>query len=56
MPIPVCLITGYLGSGKTTLLNHLRGTPTLRSQRVALIVNEFGTLGVDGQDLGRGDT
>lgn len=51
MPIPVYLITGYLGSGKTTLLNHLLATPQLRSQRVALIVNEFGTLGVDGQLL-----
>ncbi len=49
MPIPVYLITGYLGSGKTTLLNHLLATPQLRSQRAALIVNEFGTLGVDGQ-------
>jgi len=53
MPIPVYLITGYLGSGKTTLLNHLLATPQLRSQRVALIVNEFGTLGVDGQLLQR---
>jgi G3E family GTPase len=51
MPIPVYLITGYLGSGKTTLLNHLLATPQLRAQRVALIVNEFGTLGVDGQLL-----
>ena len=51
MPIPVYLITGYLGSGKTTLLNHLLATPELRSQRVALLVNEFGTLGVDGQLL-----
>lgn len=51
MPIPVYLITGYLGSGKTTLLNHLLATPQLRSQRVALVVNEFGTLGVDGQLL-----
>ncbi len=53
MPIPVYLITGYLGSGKTTLLNHLLATPQLRSQRVALIVNEFGTLGIDGQLLGQ---
>ena len=51
MPIPVYLITGYLGSGKTTLLNHLLATDPLRSQRVALIINEFGTLGVDGQLL-----
>lgn len=44
MQIPVDLITGYLGAGKTTLLNHLLATPALRSQRVALIVNEFGTI------------
>lgn len=51
MPIPVHLITGYLGAGKTTLLNHLLASPELRSQRVALLVNEFGVLGVDGQLL-----
>jgi G3E family GTPase len=53
MPIPVYLITGYLGAGKTTLLKHLLATPQLRSQRVALIVNEFGALGIDGQLLER---
>jgi G3E family GTPase len=47
--IPIYLITGYLGSGKTTLLNHWLATPELRSRRVALIINEFGSLGIDGQ-------
>jgi G3E family GTPase len=47
--IPVYLITGYLGSGKTTLLNHLLADRRLAEQRLALIVNEFGTLGIDGQ-------
>lgn len=47
--IPVYLLTGYLGSGKTTLLNHLIGQPSLATRRVALLINEFGTLGVDGQ-------
>lgn len=45
--IPVTVITGYLGSGKTTLLNHI-----LRQQdrfKVAVIVNEFGEVGIDGQ-------
>lgn len=47
--VPVYLLTGYLGSGKTTLLNHLLGQTPLAHQRVALVINEFGTLGVDGQ-------
>ncbi len=49
--IPLYLVTGYLGSGKTTVLNHLLSTPELQSQRVALIINEFGSLGIDGQLL-----
>ena len=49
MPIPVYLLTGYLGAGKTTLLNHLLAQPEVASKRVALVINEFGTLGVDGQ-------
>jgi G3E family GTPase len=43
--IPVTLITGFLGSGKTTLLNHLVGQPAL--SRSAVIVNEFGAIGID---------
>jgi G3E family GTPase len=46
-------VTGYLGAGKTTLVRHLLATPQLRAQRVALIVNEFGALGIDGQLLER---
>jgi G3E family GTPase len=48
-PIPAYLLTGYLGAGKTTLLNYLLAQPQLASQRIALVINEFGTLGVDGQ-------
>jgi G3E family GTPase len=45
--IPVTVITGYLGSGKTTLLNHiLQGQ---QGRKVAVIVNEFGEVGIDGQ-------
>ena len=47
--IPVTVITGFLGSGKTTLIRHLM-TNTGR-RRLAVLVNEFGTVGVDGDIL-----
>ena len=43
--IPVFLITGFLGSGKTSLLNSLLGQ--LAGKRVALVLNDFGQIGVD---------
>ncbi len=43
--IPVTLITGYLGAGKTTVLNRLLATT--EAGRVAVIVNEFGEIGLD---------
>ena len=43
--IPVTLITGFLGAGKTTLLNHLLRDP--KAGRVAVIINEFGDIGLD---------
>ncbi|MBW4482054.1 MAG: GTP-binding protein [Tildeniella torsiva UHER 1998/13D] len=46
-PIPVSVITGYLGSGKTTLLNHMLTQE--HGKRIAVIVNEFGEVGIDGQ-------
>jgi len=47
--IPATIITGFLGSGKTTLLRHvLDGAEGLR---IAVIVNEFGELGIDGDIL-----
>lgn len=47
--IPVTVVTGFLGSGKTTLLRHiLRNAQGLR---IAVIVNEFGELGIDGEIL-----
>lgn len=45
--IPVTVITGYLGSGKTTLLNHILSQQ--HGRKVAVIVNEFGEVGIDGQ-------
>lgn len=53
-PIPLVILTGYLGAGKTTLLNHLLGLPELRDRRLALIINEFGTLGIDGRNVDSG--
>ena len=47
--IPVTVITGFLGSGKTTLVRHLMANP--QGRRLAVIVNEFGTVGVDGDIL-----
>ena len=47
--VPVTVITGFLGSGKTTLIRHLMRNPDGR--RLAILVNEFGTLGVDGDIL-----
>ncbi|WP_042250128.1 cobalamin biosynthesis protein CobW [Paracoccus sp. PAMC 22219] len=46
---PVTVITGFLGSGKTTLIRHLMANP--QGLRLAVIVNEFGTMGVDGDIL-----
>lgn len=47
--IPVTIITGFLGSGKTTLIRNLMMNP--QGKRLAVIVNEFGTMGVDGDIL-----
>ena len=47
--IPVTVITGFLGAGKTTLIRHLMQNP--QGKRLAILVNEFGTVGVDGEIL-----
>ena len=47
--VPVTIVTGFLGAGKTTLISHLiRNTA---GRRLAVVVNEFGTLGIDGDIL-----
>src|SRR5204863_7548384 len=43
--IPVTVLTGYLGAGKTTLLNRILSEP--HGQKFAVIVNEFGEIGID---------
>jgi cobalamin biosynthesis protein CobW len=44
--IPATVITGFLGAGKTTLIRHM--LTHANGRRIALIINEFGDLGVDG--------
>lgn len=47
--LPVTVITGFLGSGKTTLIRQLMQNPG--GKRLAIVVNEFGDVGVDGDIL-----
>ncbi len=45
--IPVTVLTGYLGAGKTTLLNRILSEP--HGKKFAVIVNEFGEIGIDNE-------
>ena len=47
--IPATIVTGFLGAGKTTLIRHL--LDTAKGRRLALVINEFGDVGVDGELL-----
>ena len=47
--IPATVVTGFLGAGKTTLIRHL--LETANGKRLALIINEFGDIGIDGEVL-----
>lgn len=43
--VPVTVVTGFLGAGKTTLINRLLRHPDMA--RAAVVVNEFGGIGID---------
>ena len=45
--VPVTILTGFLGSGKTTLLNRILSEP--HGKKYAVIVNEFGEIGIDNE-------
>ncbi len=47
--IPCTIVTGFLGAGKTTLIRHILGNA--QGRRLAVIVNEFGDVGIDGDIL-----
>ncbi len=50
-PIPVTVVTGFLGAGKTSLINRLV-TARAGTERIGVVVNEAGEVGLDGQLLG----
>jgi cobalamin biosynthesis protein CobW len=47
--VPCTIVTGFLGAGKTTLIRHVLAT--VRHRRLAVLVNEFGEVGIDGELL-----
>jgi cobalamin biosynthesis protein CobW len=47
--VPCTIVTGFLGAGKTTLIRHVLSNA--RGRRLAVIVNEFGDVGIDGEIL-----
>lgn len=47
MPIPVCLLTGFLGAGKTTCLRALLAADREAGRQPGLLLNDFGSLGID---------
>ena len=53
--IPVLIVSGFLGSGKTTLVRRLLEDAQARGERIAVVSNEFGALGIDEALLGGGE-
>jgi cobalamin biosynthesis protein CobW len=53
--IPALVVSGFLGSGKTTLVRHLLAAAQARGERLAVVVNDFGSLGIDRALLGSGE-
>jgi len=53
--IPALVVSGFLGSGKTTLVRRLLNDAQSRGERVAVVSNEFGELGIDQALLGEGE-
>lgn len=51
LTVPVTIVTGFLGSGKTTLVNRFLAEPA--GERIAVIENEFGEVGLDAEFLAR---
>ena len=47
--VPCTVITGFLGAGKTTLIRHV--LQNAKGKRLAIIINEFGDVGIDGEIL-----
>jgi G3E family GTPase len=52
-PLPLLLLTGFLGSGKTSTLQHWLSQTTIPLKRVAVIINDFGSINVDAALLAR---
>ena len=50
--IPITIITGFLGVGKTTLVHHM--LKNANGKRIAILVNEFGEVGIDGEIIKSG--
>ena len=47
-PLDILIVTGPLGAGKTTVVNRLLKAEVAAGRRVAVLINEFGAISVDG--------